>query len=76
MTEYKQLLKTLFNSYTKTHELSSRIVDPQLRRNHIKKNEGNYRVLILLDRDFKTKLFTDTNLKNRSIMDWFAITII
>lgn len=45
MSDYKQLVKIMFNSWTKTHELSARIVDAQIRRNNIKRLEGNYRVI-------------------------------
>ena len=37
MSEYKQLMKVLFGSWSKTHELSSRIYNAQIRRNQFKK---------------------------------------
>lgn len=37
MAQYKSALKLLFKSWNKTFELSSKILDEQLRRNSLKK---------------------------------------
>ena len=44
INNHKEALKLLFGSLRKTYEISSKIADNDLRRDSLKKIEGNYRV--------------------------------
>lgn len=75
MSEYKGLIKLLFGSWSKTHELSTRIIDEQLRRNNLKRIEGNYRVSIDLLRNFKMKYSIPIKKLMKLILVLFDTTI-
>ena len=60
MMKYKEMLKLLFNTWFRTHELSTRIIDRQIRSNQIKQVEANYRVVLILIRDFRLKSLETT----------------
>ena len=56
MSEYRQVIKMLFRSWSKTHELSSRIVDEEIRRKQFKWIETNYRVHFWLKKKFQNEV--------------------